>query len=836
MEGEYYINRETMNIYWYPPANFDPEVSDVRLSATTDSSLVSLSGCSNVRLTGLTFSGGRGSGISVSGGDNCSISDCRIVSFGVDGIHIFGGVNHSIVGCLMNYFGFSGIRVIAGDRKNLIPANHLINNNVVEYVSRFKHTYEPAVYFRGAGITISNNSMGHSPSSAMRLEGNEIVVEYNYVHNVVEESDDQGGIDTFYDPSYRGIVIRYNRWADIRGGTHNGAAGVRLDDLISGVGIYGNIFERCGAVIFGGVQIHGGKDNIVENNLFYDCNAAVSFSAWGNKRYTETLDNQVIKKKIYSDVNIDSPAWKERYPELKGIRENPDRNTVRNNLAVNCKSLFLRDNGKNILENNIYIKSSPEPIEHFLEKVVQSKYFPAAIPVEKIGVIKNRWAETDESEIEAWITSPSGILFSRQTDPLSFGNTSNHFPVIEIDTMQKYQEIDGFGNSLTGGSAMLINRMDKAARSSLLRELFATDGKNIGISYLRISIGASDLSERVFSYDDMPAGQTDPDLTHFSIDEEKKDLIPVLKEILAINPSIKIMGSPWSAPVWMKTNGSSKGGSLKPEYFNVYANYFVRYIKAMKAEGITIDAITIQNEPLHPGNNPSMYMTAEDQAAFIRDHLGPAFGSAGIKTKIVVYDHNCDKPEYPITIYSDPEASKYVDGAAFHLYGGTIDALTTVHNAYPAKNLYFTEQWIGAPGKLASDLSWHVKHLVIGATRNWSRNVLEWNMASDTAWDPHTEGGCNRCLGTVTINGNTVTRNPAYYILAHCAKFVRPGSVRVASNMAPSLPNVAFKTPSGKMVLIVLNDSRSAQDFNIRFKGRSVVITLDRNAVGTYVW
>lgn len=440
-------------------------------------------------------------------------------------------------------------------------------------------------------------------------------------------------------------------------------------------------------------------------------------------------------------------------------------------------------------------------------------------------------------EIDSWITSPrSNILFGKQSTPLSFGTVSNTFPEIKVDTAETYQEIDGFGNCLTGGSAMLINKMDKADRSALLKELFATDGKNIGISYLRISIGASDLSESVFSYDDLPPGQTDPEMEHFSIDAEKKDLIPVLREILAINPDIKIMGSPWSAPVWMKTNGKSKGGSLMPEYFDSYAKYFVKYIKTMKGEGITIDAITIQNEPLHPGNNPSMYMTAEDQAAFIKNSLGPAFNLAGLKTKIVVYDHNCDKPDYPMTIYSDPEAAKFVDGAAFHLYGGKIDALTTVHDAYPDKNLYFTEQWVGAPGNLPADLAWHVKQLVIGATRNWSRNVLEWNMASDPSWDPHTEGGCNRCLGTITIDGNAVTRNPAYYILAHCAKFVRPGSVRIASNIPSGLPNAAFRTPAGKIVLIVLNDTDSSLNFNISFKGKTAVISLERNAVGTYVW
>lgn len=232
-----------------------------------------------------------------------------------------------------------------------------------------------------------------------------------------------------------------------------------------------------------------------------------------------------------------------------------------------------------------------------------------------------------------------------------------------------------------------------------------------------------------------------------------------------------------------------------------------------------------------------MYMTAEDQAKFIKENLGPAFAKGAIDTKIIVYDHNADRPDYPLTILKDPEAAKYVDGSAFHLYAGKIDALSEVHNAYPDKNLYFTEQWIGAPGKLTNDLSWHVKTLIIGGTRNWCRTVLEWNMAADSKHNPHTDrGGCDRCLGTVTINGNEVTRNPAYYILAHAAKFVRPGSVRIASNMLDNLPNVAFKTPDGQKVLIVLNETKMPQPFNIRFNGRTVSTELEGGAVGTYVW
>ena len=440
--------------------------------------------------------------------------------------------------------------------------------------------------------------------------------------------------------------------------------------------------------------------------------------------------------------------------------------------------------------------------------------------------------------MELWLTNPDqSALFQRQSALLTFGAATNEHPTIEVDDTRTYQTIDGFGFTLTGGSAMHIVRMEPTARAALLRELFATDSTNIGTSYLRLSIGASDLNERVFSYGDLPVGETDPELKKFDLGADRADVIPVLKEILAINPAIKLMGSPWSAPTWMKTTNDTRGASLKPEFHDAYAKYFVKYIQAMKAEGIRVDAVTIQNEPLHRGNNPSMFMSAQQQATFIKRNLGPAFAAAKLDTKIIVYDHNCDRPDYPLSILNDAEAAKYVDGSAFHLYAGKIDVLTKVHDAHPNKNIYFTEQWIGAPGNLQKDLTWHVRELIIGATRNWSRTVLEWNLASNSRWEPHTDrGGCNRCLGAVTIDGNKVTRNPAYYIIAHASKFVRPGSVRIGSNTLPTLPNVAFKTPDGRHVLIVLNTSRERHTFHIAHQGKVAACALNSNAVGTFVW
>ncbi len=437
-----------------------------------------------------------------------------------------------------------------------------------------------------------------------------------------------------------------------------------------------------------------------------------------------------------------------------------------------------------------------------------------------------------------WLTTgDQKALLAKQTSGLAFSSAAavGINPVIEVDDKQTYQSIDGFGYTLTGGSATLINKLPEGQKDALLQELFSAEGNGIGVNYLRVSVGASDLSAAPFSYNDLPDGQTDPNQDKFSIAIEQTDFLPILKRIVAINPAIKIMGSPWSAPTWMKDNNSFKGGSLKPEYYESYAKYFVKYIKAMKAEGITIDAITIQNEPLHPGNVPSMYMEAQDQANFIKTALGPAFASAGIKTKIIVYDHNADRPDYPIAILKDPEAAKYVDGSAFHLYGGTIDALSKVHEAFPNKNLYFTEQWVGGPSNFPEDLKWHVSTLIVGATRNWSKNVLEWNLAADPEYKPHTVGGCTSCLGAITI-GSDVSRNVAYYIIGHASKFVPAGSVRIASNSVEKLENVAFRTPEGKTVLIAVNTDAVSRTFNIKHGGKIAATSLPAGAVATYVW
>lgn len=466
------------------------------------------------------------------------------------------------------------------------------------------------------------------------------------------------------------------------------------------------------------------------------------------------------------------------------------------------------------------------------------KYSLLLIFVSAVIILFCTCKKEDNPTTEFWLTTPDkAVLFKKQLPEPNISDQNNREETITVDTTKKYQPIDGFGFTLTGGSAMHLSKMTAAERGKILTELFSVEGDHIGISYLRISIGASDLDEKVFSYNDLNTGETDPDLNKFSLSYDTLYLIPVLKEILSINPEIKIMGSPWSPPVWMKTNNSAIGGSLKPGNYLTYALYFVRYIEEMRNKGINIDAITVQNEPLHPGNNPSMLMLPEDQAEFIKNHLGPMFQSKGITTKIIIYDHNADRTDYPLAVLNDAQAAQYIDGSAFHLYGGTIDALTKVHDAFPDKNLYFTEQWIGAPGDFGPDLAWHTENLIIGATRNWCKTVLEWNLANGKDMKPHTDsGGCTRCLGAITIDGDAVTRNPAYYIVAHASKFVRPGSVRIESSIPKDLPNVAFLNTEGKTVLIVLNKSKEEKAFSIHTGEENIESKLPAGGVGTYVF
>lgn len=442
---------------------------------------------------------------------------------------------------------------------------------------------------------------------------------------------------------------------------------------------------------------------------------------------------------------------------------------------------------------------------------------------------------------QVWLTNRDrSQIVTLQPGKLAFHPAGDATATIQIDDKQTYQTIDGFGFALTGGSAQLLHHMDTASRHALLQKIFGHGPDDAAVSYIRVSIGASDMNDHVFTYDDVPTGQTDPSLMHFSLAEDETDLIPVLKEILAISPKLQILSTPWTAPSWMKTTGAPKGGSLRPELYPVYADYLVRYLKAIQSHGVPIAAITVQNEPLNANNTPSMVMESAEENVFIRDAFGPALKRAHLKTKIVLFDHNCDHPDYPIAILNDAKTNPFVDGSGFHLYEGDISAMSEVHSAFPTKNLYFTEQMVieevhdNKPQTVAEPVS----RIVIGATRNWSRNVLLWNLAADPAFGPHTpDGGCPVCQGAITIDGNKATMNIAFHTIAQVSKFVPPGSIHIESTQPdPTLASAAWRTPAGKRVLVVANTSAAARTFTVGTPASAFDASLDAGSVATYVW
>ena len=316
-----------------------------------DSPFVQLDQVSHVRFRGLTWELGRGDGLIIRGGESCVLAGCTVRKLGGDAVKMTGD-RHQVLGCDISELGRGGITMIGGDRKTLRSGENVVENCNIHHLSRIDHTYTPAVLFRGVGIRVAHNLISHVNSSAMRIEGNDCIVEYNDVHHVVEESDDQGGVDMFGNPGYRGNVYRYNYWHDIGNGMRCGQAGIRLDDAISGTLIYGNVFYRCSDGGFGGVQIHGGKDNIVDNNLFIDCRSAISFSPWGEKRYQEFLDRPDVQKLLYEQVDITKPPYSSRYRELADLTKNVDVNRIWRNLALNCGQFLARDRVGQVLMDN----------------------------------------------------------------------------------------------------------------------------------------------------------------------------------------------------------------------------------------------------------------------------------------------------------------------------------------------------------------------------------------------------------------------------------------------------------------------------------------------------
>ncbi|MDO9283922.1 MAG: glycoside hydrolase family 30 beta sandwich domain-containing protein [Aquabacterium sp.] len=444
--------------------------------------------------------------------------------------------------------------------------------------------------------------------------------------------------------------------------------------------------------------------------------------------------------------------------------------------------------------------------------------------------------------VDSWTTTGDKSRRLAHEAGLAFGN-GPALPVhIDVDATQRFQTMVGFGASLTDASAWLIqHRMSEAQRRELLQELFGRGPNGVGFDFTRLTIGASDFSRSHYSFNDRPAGQTDLPLAHFSIAPNRAEVLPVLKQALAINPGLQVMASPWSAPGWMKSNGSLIQGTLKPEYFDAFSRYLLRYVDAYAAEGVAIFALTLQNEPhFEPGDYPGMRLDPPARAAIIGQHLGPMLAQRGSKVQLIEWDHNWDVPQAPLAVLADPVARPFVAGVGWHCYAGQVAAQTLVHDAYPDKDAWFTEcsggEW---KPHWPETLPWMMRNLVIGATRGWAKGVLMWNLALDERHGPHL-GGCPDCRGVVTIDSVTgaVTRNLEYYALAHASKFVRPGAQRIASTAASAaLESVAFRNADdGSLVLVVCNSGATEQRFSVRSGAQVLQATLARESVATYVW
>jgi glucosylceramidase len=444
--------------------------------------------------------------------------------------------------------------------------------------------------------------------------------------------------------------------------------------------------------------------------------------------------------------------------------------------------------------------------------------------------------------VSVWeTTADQSQLLAPQASATFNAGSGSASQTITVNPSTTYQSMTGFGASFTDSSAWLV--ANSPLRSQIMTKLFSpTNG--IGLDFLRQPIGASDFSQSLFSYDDMPSGQTDPTLAHFSVAHDNAYILPVLQQALSLNPNITIMATPWSPPGWMKSSGSMIGGTLNSGDYQVFADYLTKFVQAYGAAGVPISLITAQNEPEYsPSNYPGSTFTASQEASFIGNNLGPDLQKAGLSTKIIAYDHNWNDTTFPETVLGDPTAGPYTAGVAWHCYAGDPSAQTTVHDAYPNKDTYFTEcsgtQSANPADTFADSLDWQTENLIIGATRNWAKTVATWNMALNPSGGPSMN--CTDCTGVVTVDNSadTAAYNAEYYVLGQASKFVKPGAVRIDSNTFGSgnVEDVAFRNPDGSNALIVLNaDTSNAHTFNVDENGQYFSYTLPARAVATFTW
>ncbi len=458
-----------------------------------------------------------------------------------------------------------------------------------------------------------------------------------------------------------------------------------------------------------------------------------------------------------------------------------------------------------------------------------------------------------------WVTSPDRAELLHERPRVAFGTATSTHPTIVVDPGREYQTVDGFGASITDSSAEVLSGLPPAVRAETMRKLFDPES-GIGVSFLRQPVGSSDFTAATehYTYDDVPAGQTDFALRHFSIRHDEAKILPLLREAKRLNPRLKVMATPWSPPAWMKTTDSLVGGRLKddPRIYDAYARYLVKFVQAYARAGVPVDFLSVQNEPQNrtPDAYPGTDMPVADQLKVI-EALGPKLRVASPRTKILAYDHNwathpndgTAEADYPYQVLRS-KAAKWVAGTAYHCYYGDPSAQTQLHDAFPGKGIWFTEcsgskGVTDPPAKVFRDtLTWHARNVVLGTTRNWARSAVNWNIALDSTGGPH-NGGCATCTGLVTVQPDgSVTTDAEYYTIGHLAKFVQPGARRIASTSFGTtgwngqVMDVAFRNPDGSTALVVHNENDDPRTFAVNVGDRTFEHTLPGGALATFTW
>lgn len=455
------------------------------------------------------------------------------------------------------------------------------------------------------------------------------------------------------------------------------------------------------------------------------------------------------------------------------------------------------------------------------------------------------------TDVTTYVTTTDRSYDLTKTEVNFNAKTSLSPTRITLDPETTYQTMDGFGAALTGSSCYNLLLMQPQDREKFLKETFS-EKEGFGHSYIRIAIGCSDFSLSEYTCCD------EPGIENFALQSEELDyVIPVLKEILAINPGIRILGSPWTCPRWMKVDNltdlqpynSWTSGHLNPAYYQDYAIYFVKWIQAMAAQGIHVDGITPQNEPLNRKNSASLFMGWEEQKEFVKTALGPQLRKNGLDTKIYAFDHNynydnmSDQQGYPLHLYEDPETSKYLTGAAYHNYGGNRRELNVVHNRFPDKELIFTETSIGTWNNgrdLKARLLADMQEVALGTVNNWCKGVIVWNLMLDNDRGPNREGGCQTCYGAVDIDYDykTITRNSHYYIISHLSAVVKPDAVRIGTKGYDGNDLVwsAFENPDGSYSLVIVNKLETEKSVTVDDSKHNFTYTLPAQSVVSFKW